>query len=956
MKSGISRILGIALLLMTLPPLPVSTANVLQDACVVGSSSSCPAQSPQEIFNLYGTTTSGSYWLNVNGVARQTYLIMDPSYPDGGMWFLGMKGSRGSTTFNNNSSYWTNQGSTIETTSLSDDVVSDAKFHAFDYLPVIKLVAVFKDRANYNFNASGSGDLGTNSFGGHTWMETITTSTMYSRFTTSSDLVNQTGYSGRLTLTRESNSSSGKLVFPYQTGYTKYGFNNTTPYVYRWGLTFNNENADSSNDTGSGIGMADYSAAAQVSYSDLLTVGPNGSSGVTNPGTFVYPSGFQIWGKMSAPSFGSPRNLSISQVTPTSVTASWSRPSSGTPSEYVLQYKLDSQNWSAAATRRVTGPLTDSPSVTVSGLSAGTYDYRVWARATTNNESSALPVTASSIVLDTTSPTRQSASIASAGTSITLTYNESLSATTAAVGAFVVRRGVSETITVTSASASGLSVTLNLGSTVLRIGESVSVTYTDPTAGDDANAIQDLAGNDAASFTVSNLIGSAQKQSQSITFGALSPRTLGTGTVSLSATASSALSVTFTSATTNECTVSGTTVTLRLAGTCTINADQAGNDTFTAASTITRSFTISETLTITTPSSGLSGTYESSYSLTLTPSGGSGDNSFTLASGSLPAGLTLIDRGETATITGTPSASGSASIQVQVSDSNGATATTSSFTLTINKATTSLSSFSIASKTFGNAPFSLTAPTVAGSIPGTFSYTSSNTLIATISDSSVTIVKAGSVTITALFTPTDSANYETSTITATLTINKAAQASLAITSATTVAFGSTLNLTALGGSGVGSVSFAVSSGDCTISGSILTPTQVTSCSITATRESDDNYLAETSTVTTITITTGSATATLSFSSASLTFGVSNQVTVTASVAGTVRFSVNTKVIKNCKARPTTLTGPFTATCSYKPDTRRPLTITAVLTPTDTRYATRTSTSGTFLVARRAGGR
>ena len=38
-------------------------------------------------------------------------------------------------------------------------------------------------------------------------------------------------------------------------------------------------------------------------------------------------------------------------------------------------------------------------------------------------------------------------------------------------------------------------------SPAIRQGQTVVVTYTDPTAGDDANAIQDTAGNDAASFT-----------------------------------------------------------------------------------------------------------------------------------------------------------------------------------------------------------------------------------------------------------------------------------------------------------------------------------------------------------------------------------------------------------------------------------------------------------------------
>ena len=55
--------------------------NIVSAACQIGSSSSCPAQSPQEIVNLYGTTTNGSYWINVNGTARETYLILNSDFP-----------------------------------------------------------------------------------------------------------------------------------------------------------------------------------------------------------------------------------------------------------------------------------------------------------------------------------------------------------------------------------------------------------------------------------------------------------------------------------------------------------------------------------------------------------------------------------------------------------------------------------------------------------------------------------------------------------------------------------------------------------------------------------------------------------------------------------------------------------------------------------------------------------
>ena len=62
----------------------------------------------------------------------------------------------------------------------------------------------------------------------------------------------------------------------------------------------------------------------------------------------------------------------------------------------------------------------------------------------------------------------------------------------------------------------------------------------------------------------------------------------------LSATATSGLTVTFTSATPTVCTVSGSSVSLVHAGTCTINADQAGSTNWNAASAATRSFAVNK--------------------------------------------------------------------------------------------------------------------------------------------------------------------------------------------------------------------------------------------------------------------------------------------------------------------------------------------------------------------------
>ena len=89
--------------------------------------------------------------------------------------------------------------------------------------------------------------------------------------------------------------------------------------------------------------------------------------------------------------------------------------------------------------------------------------------------------------------------------------------------------------------------------------------------------------------------------SQTITFPDLSPITLGGAAPTATATASSNLTVTFTSATTAVCTVTGTTITVLTSGTCTINANQAGNGTYSPATQVQKSFLIGNSQTITFP-------------------------------------------------------------------------------------------------------------------------------------------------------------------------------------------------------------------------------------------------------------------------------------------------------------------------------------------------------------------
>jgi uncharacterized repeat protein (TIGR02059 family) len=109
-------------------------------------------------------------------------------------------------------------------------------------------------------------------------------------------------------------------------------------------------------------------------------------------------------------------------------------------------------------------------------------------------------VTNSSTV-DTTAPVLSSAVLAANGTTLTLTYNESLNATTAATTDFAVLVDGSPT-TVSARSISGSTVILTLSPAVLG-SSTVTVAYNAPSASNltTNNAVQDTAGNDALSFS-----------------------------------------------------------------------------------------------------------------------------------------------------------------------------------------------------------------------------------------------------------------------------------------------------------------------------------------------------------------------------------------------------------------------------------------------------------------------
>ncbi|MCW5223675.1 SwmB domain-containing protein, partial [Verminephrobacter aporrectodeae] len=122
------------------------------------------------------------------------------------------------------------------------------------------------------------------------------------------------------------------------------------------------------------------------------------------------------------------------------------------------------------------------------------------ATAVTNNTPAPADTTAPALIItgDTTRPKVN-------GNQLVLSFSDTgnLDADpthTPANGAFTVLvNGVANAVTSVTVDSQAKTVTLTL-STAVTSGQSVTVAYADPTTGNDANAIQDAAGNDAASF------------------------------------------------------------------------------------------------------------------------------------------------------------------------------------------------------------------------------------------------------------------------------------------------------------------------------------------------------------------------------------------------------------------------------------------------------------------------
>jgi hypothetical protein len=235
------------------------------------------------------------------------------------------------------------------------------------------------------------------------------------------------------------------------------------------------------------------------------------------------------------------------------------------------------------------------------------------------------------------------------------------------------------------------------------------------------------------------------KAAQTITFNPPGAQTFGT-TPTLTATASSTLAVTFTSTTTGVCTVtSGGALTFVTAGSCTINADQAGNGTYLAATTVGRTFAVNATVPgAPTGAVGTAGGGQVSVAFTAPAyNGGSAVTGYTVTAS--PGGANVSGATSPLVVTGLTNGT-PYTFTVTATNLAGTGAASTASTAVTPKAAQTITFNPPGGQAFGTTP-TLSATASSGLIP---TFTSSTTGVCTItSGGALTFVTTGTCTINA---------------------------------------------------------------------------------------------------------------------------------------------------------------------------------------------------------------
>jgi type IX secretion system substrate protein len=417
--------------------------------------------------------------------------------------------------------------------------------------------------------------------------------------------------------------------------------------------------------------------------------------------------------------------------------------------------------------------------------------------------------------------------------------------------------------------------------------------------------LQDNNATGGATFNVLNSIDNGNvtgwnfvKQSQTITFNAISNKSLEDAPFSITASASSGLPVTL-SVISGPITLDGTTVTITGAGEAKIQASQSGNTDYYAAASVINTFQIAQqpqTITFDALTQKTFG--DTDFDLTATSNAG-----LTISYSSSDLTVATIS-GATVTIVGAGSTTITAS-QAGTTDISAATPVDQ--LLTVAKADQTITFDPIPSKAVGNPDFTLSATSDFG-LPIT--YTSSDVSVATVSGNTVTIVALGNTTITASQAGNTNVNPaqtdQVLSVKSTQTITFDALAAKTYRDAN-------FDLAATASSTL-PVTFTSSDATvATISGNTVTIVGAGSTIITAAQAGNNSYLAATNVEQTLTVNKADQTITFDALTDKLTSDAPFNLTATASSGLTVSYASSDATVATVSGSTVTIVGVGTAT-------------------------------------------
>jgi len=344
-------------------------------------------------------------------------------------------------------------------------------------------------------------------------------------------------------------------------------------------------------------------------------------------------------------------------------------------------------------------------------------------------------------------------------------------------------------------------------------------------------------------------VAQAQKANQQISFASPSSKTYGDAPFDLVATTTSGLPVTFTSSNSLIASISGTTVTIKNAGTIEITASQAGNDAYNAAPDVRQVLVISKADQVITFQTLPSLTYGDPQILITATSTSGLPVTFTSSNTSIAAvsGNYLFNMG-----------AGECLIIATQPGNNNFNAASVSQVLLISKASQIITFNVLSNKTYGDPTFGLGAHASSGL---QIVYESSDPSIASILGNQVTIEGAGTVNIIASQAG-DNNFLAASNVLQTLTVLKAVQI-IDFPSIGTKTYGDIpFNLIASANTGLPLLFISQYDSVATVEGSLLTIVGAGKVIVTALQEGNKNYLSQSTT----------QTLTISKAAQSITFG------------------------------------------------------------------------------------